>query len=301
MTTTPSTTVGLPGLVLLRRTESPSTAALDLLDRVARFDAEMGFGPPRPDRSPGVGTATVIEIDTCLHRHDVDHDDAYVLAGVLTIRDLGDGTGTAELVVDPVRRAIGVATAVLEELGTAPDPERGWAATGLHALHAVAHGSHPAAERLARRSAVATSAVRHHLLLPAGEPTPSGSAEPVHVHAIGPRFDDGDRGDDVADDREVVRLEFAAGSARVQRPGPKEEPPEISDVAAVPGSPGDERGAAVAAVVGSTVARLRARGAGDIEAVADADDELLAEALRRLRFEHDRSDLVFHIGRNPSI
>jgi mycothiol synthase len=270
-------------LVRLRRTTAPSAAARDLLDRAARYDAEMGFGPPRPDRGGSSGATTVIEIDTCLHRHDVDHDDAYVLAGVLTIRDLGDGTGAADLVVDPRRRAIGVATAVGEELGTRAGREGGWAGTGLHTLHAVAHGSHPAAERLARRSGVTTAAVRHHLVLPPDEPTPADAGAPTAP-------------DEGGADGDAVRIDVAAGTATVRHAG-GDGPAEITAVAAVPGTAGHERSAALGSVVATAVGRLRAAGAGAVEAVAADDDEPLLEALRRQLFEHDRSDLVFRIGR----
>ncbi|OLL75970.1 Acetyl-CoA:Cys-GlcN-Ins acetyltransferase, mycothiol synthase MshD [Pseudonocardia sp. Ae168_Ps1] len=279
--------------VRLRRTTAPSAAARDLLDRAARYDAEMGFGPPRPDRGGSSGATTVIEIDTCLHRHDVDHDDAYVLAGVLTIRDLGDGTGAADLVVDPRRRAIGVATAVGEELGTRAVGGGGWAGTGLHTLHAVAHGSHPAAERLARRSGVATAAIRHHLVLPAGEATPEGAVPGRAGEPTGPHT--GDRADR-ADDRGVVRIGVAEGTARVRAPGPDGGPAEITGVTVATGTPPEALRPALGAVVTAAVTRLREQGAGDIEAVADHDDEPLLEALRPLLFEHDRSDLVFHIG-----
>lgn len=285
------TTPAPAGPVCLRHTAEHSPAALDLLDRAARFDAEMGFGPPHRHRLSG--TTTVVEIDTCLHRHGVDHDDASVLAGVLTIRDRGNGVGTAALVVDPCRRAIGVATAVLEDLAACPEPERGWAGTGLHTLHAVAYGSHPAAERLARRSGVATAGVRHHLVLPAGERTSPGTATPTRIHDGGP----GGEPDGAADDGQAVRLVFEEGTARVRRPGP-DEPAEISAVAAAPGTPGDERCSAIATVAASAVGWLLGHGAGDVEAIADAGDEPLLVALRRVRFEHDRSDLVFRARRS---
>lgn len=282
MTAAPATTG--PDLVRVRRSEAPSAAARELLERAARHDAEMGFGPPRPGRRSG--PVTVLEIDTCLHRHDVDHDHGYVLAGVLTIRDIGDGAGVADLVVDPSRRAIGVATAVLEEIGT----DAGWAGTGLHTLHAVAHGSHPAAERLARRSGVGTAAVRHHLVLPADEPTPTGCEAPSVVR---------DGSDRTGDTPDAVRLAVAAGAARVRHAG-EDERAEIGTVAVAPGTAEHERAAALASVVGSAVGWLRDAGADAVEVVAD-DDEALLEALRRHLFEHDRSDLVFRISRDERI
>ena len=278
-----------PGLVRLRRCSAPSPAALDLLDAAARFDAEMGFGPRRPGRRSGPGPAVVVEIDTCLHRHDVEHDDAYVLAGVLTVRDRGDGTGTVELVVDPRRRAIGVATATLEELGTRPAPG-GWAGSGLHTLHAVAHGSHPAAERLARRSGVTVTDVRHHLTLPAGERPPRSAVAPDRIDDR-----DGPSGRAPGTGPAVVRLRFAEGTALVRRPA-ADEPAEISAVTVAPGTPESGRGAALAALIASATGWLREQGAAGVEARAGDGDEALLEALRRQLFEHDRSDLVFRIA-----
>ncbi|MBN9794749.1 hypothetical protein DMP17_40130 [Pseudonocardia sp. TMWB2A] len=281
-----TTTAGPPGLVRLREVPDLTVAARELLARAARFDAEMGFGPPPPDLRRPVDT--VIEIDTCLHRHDVAHDDHYVPAGVVCIRDLGGGTGSVELVVDPLRRAIGVATSVLEVLGTEPDPVWGWAGTGLHVLHAVALGNHPAAERLARRSGVATDAVRHHLVLPVDEPAPD---DPQLTRD---RPDGTVAGTD--DDREVVLRDVTGGSARLRRPGPDGALAGISEIATAPGTPEHARCAALVTLVGAAVVRLRAEGAGAVEAVADAGDGALLLALRRLRFEHDRTDLVFRIG-----
>ncbi|MDN5913741.1 MAG: hypothetical protein L0I76_01255, partial [Pseudonocardia sp.] len=158
------------GPIRLRWVSAISSDVTDLLDRAARFDAEMGFGPPsRPGRSRSSGPTWVIEIETCLHRHGVSHDDDYVLAGALTVGDIASGIGVVELVVDPCRRSIGVATAVLEELGIEAAGAEGWAGTGLHRLHGVAYGSHPAAGRLARRYGASHTATRHHLVLPEDE------------------------------------------------------------------------------------------------------------------------------------
>jgi mycothiol synthase len=285
-------TITAPDLVLLRPTEGVSPAARRLLDRAADFDAEMGFGPRR--RHGRDDALQVIEVDTCLHRHDVVHADDYVLAAVLVVREVRPGVGVVEFVVDPERRSIGVATAVVERLGTDASGPRGWADTGLRTLRAVAYGCHPAAERLARRFALRDSAVRHHLLLPAEEPTPAaaGVAEATEPDpALAPPPFDGDLGEPHCAD---ALLRHDAGVARI---GPPDDthPAEILGVAA-PGAASAAHRHALAAVIAAASAHLRATGAGPIEALVDGADEDVLEAFRIRHFEHDRSDAVFRIG-----
>ncbi|WP_345419397.1 hypothetical protein [Pseudonocardia xishanensis] len=292
-----------PELVRLRRTEGLSAAAAAVLDRAAGFDAEMGFGPPlRAD--PLTDADTVLEIDTCLHRHDVGHPEDYVLAAVVVVREIRPGTAVVELVVDPERRSIGVATAVVEALGT--DPSQGWVDTGARALRASAYGSHPAAERLARRFGVGSSGVRHHLVLPAEDrPTP-GPAPVVRDRLPGepptpPRFG-GDLGEP---DRAAVVLGFDAGFARVvraDRQGLHEHtarPAAILGLEVPGGPPGTRRNAAGRVIAGS-VGWLREQGGRSVEALVDGADEDVLEAFRAHRFEHDRSDLTFRIPRAPA-
>ncbi|WP_433506244.1 hypothetical protein ACQP04_07075 [Pseudonocardia halophobica] len=279
-----------PDLVRLRHGTAPSPEAARLLDRAARFDAEMGFGPPPRAASGSSSRVWVAEIETCLHRHGVRHDDDFVLAAVLTIRETSPGRGLVDLVVDPDRRSIGVATAVVERLGVAPPAGEGWAGTGLRTLCAVAYGSHPAAERLARRFGLGTTAARSHLVRPADEGSPDG-APPAEVLPLDRDGLAAPPVDDLEDeDPATVRLGTADGFARVRPAGP-------DGAAAIRGivtrGPAARRRASAVAVVGAAVAWLHDRAGSTIEALVDADDEVLLEAFRTLHFEHDRTDLLF--------
>ncbi|MEU7811442.1 hypothetical protein [Pseudonocardia sp. NPDC049154] len=276
-------TIAEPDLVLLRPATGVSAEARSLLDRAAAVDTEMGFGPPRSALRAEPGPTTVIEVDTCLHRHDVVHPDDYVSAAVLVVREVRPGVGIVGFVVDPDRRSIGVATAVVERLGTNPS---GWVGTELRTLWAVAHGCHPAAERLARRVGLRNPSARSHLVLPAGEELPSW-ASPTGTRVLHP--DDGVASppfDDLGEeDPSTVLLAVDSGLARV-RPAGRDGVAEIRGVAS-------ERKASAGEVVVAAVAWLKDRGATMVEALVDADDEALLEAFRSLHFEHDRTDLLF--------
>jgi len=106
---------------------SSSARAMDLLAWTAARNGQAASGPGRgaPAQTP--------------------------LAACLRLRLAADGSGEASLVTDPDYRSLGIATAILEGIGRPSGTGSGWPSPGPRRVSFWAAGSHPAADRLARR------------------------------------------------------------------------------------------------------------------------------------------------------
>ncbi|GAB2857989.1 hypothetical protein GCM10022221_67000 [Actinocorallia aurea] len=134
--------------------------ARELAGRCADFDAEAGFTGVEAHRVAGPGPHLLVRREA----------DASLVAYACFPPDDGDG----RFVVRPDFRSTGVATALLELLGTdasawpVPGPVGGWA-----------DGHHPAAERLARRFGLAETGRIWRTLRPLTGPYARPLPEPV--------------------------------------------------------------------------------------------------------------------------
>ena len=142
----------------------------ELITRAAVADQEMGFSAIaafcQPDaetfdllvRAPlrgtagGAGRAGAAETS----RGEVVAGDT-VLAGCIRLRVSG-AEAEACLLIDPDYRSLGIATAVLEDLGRPSSAGSRWPSPGLRRVAFWAAGSHPASERLARRFGLTATA-----------------------------------------------------------------------------------------------------------------------------------------------
>ncbi|MGW5144951.1 hypothetical protein [Rhodococcus koreensis] len=289
-----------PELVTLHWNDGgPDGQALDLIDRAARADAEMSFGPDL--RHPSYERAFLTaQVYTRLRRWNAPRAKGPALAAVITLTSPSErGPIVIDAVVDPDFRSTGVITAAFETLGQSPPEQLG---AGGRSVAACAYGSHPAALRTANRFGAQVSAVRDVLVLPSKDDNlrsrlPSGS---VHFRAVPTgnavggewqqvawRLVDGDtpRALYAATHRETgdvagfFALEDRGGATRLVVLGPS--------------VPAAEDETALRGIVGAALPLLWDREDGIVEAVVEQTDVLLLETLRSAAFQHDRTDVVF--------
>jgi mycothiol synthase len=142
------------------RPASDAPEVLDLVARAAAADQEMGFSTIASGAgSPDGQSFDLLARTTRTTRPRVSGGGGGTgagagepaLAGCLRLHVTGEGAGEACLLTDPGYRSLGIATAVLEGLRRPSAPGSGWPSPGLRRVAFWAAGSHPAAERLARR------------------------------------------------------------------------------------------------------------------------------------------------------
>ncbi|MGQ0845729.1 MAG: GNAT family N-acetyltransferase [Sporichthyaceae bacterium] len=278
-----------------------------LLDLAAGEDAEAGFSTACAAASRG-GVRLL-----ALARFDGTRDDvAGVLVAYLRLDVAANGVGTAQLVVHPEFRSLGVGTLLLERLG----PEL-VAATGRPNIEIWAHGVHPAAERMARRfGAVATQRVWKVAasLRDWADPGSAGPAvkvsstsatagaaaladltpcigtSPEHLAAQHPA--DAARLD--AADEHLVATNSAGEVVGALRfgPAPGERVGTIAEVAVRTGESGQ---AVETALIADAVFRLRSGGARTAEMWIDSADAGSVSLARRMGFAHEQSDVRFRL------
>lgn len=129
----------------LSAAESAELAAL--IAEAADYDAEAGFSTatPAPDVAPDLVVFQALARLTPGRHGSPDAP----LAAFLRLDVDRAGDATAQLVVRPNLRSLGVATLMLETLAGRDGP--GWGGTGAIRIRCWAHANHPAAERMAAR------------------------------------------------------------------------------------------------------------------------------------------------------
>lgn len=284
----------------------PRPGTAELFESAHAVDAEMDFSSPAHSLARASGRSITAEIRTTLHRWGTPRPSEPQLAAVLTMWKSGSLGWAMDIVVDPRFRSTGVATAVFERLGPevsglSPDFD----VTGQ--MSGCAFGSHPAAERMARRVGAALAGRRDRLLLPsravyemsriAQGPGPKCVVTEVGVGGVVPprsRWRDFE-----VEKPGVRRLEVASaegtilGDFRISRSdGPAGATGEIHDMvvseaAARLGRTGAE------AVLRSAVEVLWQSGVGSVDAAVEASRTQESELFRAAAFQHDRSDSLF--------
>ncbi|NKQ56087.1 hypothetical protein HFP15_24720 [Amycolatopsis sp. K13G38] len=128
----------------------------DLVASAAAFDQEMGFSKVTLRRAGGTGSRLFDPEPRTYHlltrlthnrRWPAQPLVTYLRLDVSCVHD----TGTAHVVVRPEFRSLGIATLLFELLALDTSAGAGWSATGVVSVQAWAHGSHPAAQRMAAR------------------------------------------------------------------------------------------------------------------------------------------------------
>jgi len=124
-----------------------------MLARAAAYDAEAGFSTVDGSGDVGADIGHLLVTMPPKGQRGSAELDALPEAGVVAYLRLDRSTdgecGQAQFVVREEFRSLGVGTLLLERLRDEPG---GWASRpGLRSVHAWAHGSHPAAERMSWR------------------------------------------------------------------------------------------------------------------------------------------------------
>lgn len=151
------------------RTGNSADAEVDeFLSEVATFDAEQGFGNTH-SATALTKTDHELLVRARLPRRP-GHRREWELAAHVGFVELHDGRRRAQLSVKPHFRSIGVATALVEQLYAATTPVPGGDTTAV--LESWAFGSHPAAERLARRFGLKPDLTTTEMVRPLREAAP---------------------------------------------------------------------------------------------------------------------------------
>ncbi|NKQ56763.1 hypothetical protein HFP15_28210 [Amycolatopsis sp. K13G38] len=286
---------------------SARAEVVELLEVAADFDAEQGFSAQPPQLDPGPADAVRTRELVAWMTPDVGSVTPGRRRAVAFLRVCAgpDGDGVLEFVVHPEFRSLGVGTLLLEELGFAVNDGDGWAGTGARSLRVWARGSHPAAERMARRfdadvvrsvwRIVRPGKARDRLPETAHDvtvaPVESGVQREELVRAgrawLAPVDPDGELL--VAKDRDGTVAGFVALS------GPGREGPEPGTIRTLGLAPGADEHAARAALLSHAVDRLTGAGAREVEMLVNAVGDDLVRTCRLLGFHHDQTDLCFRI------
>ena len=126
----------------------------EMLAEAADADAEAGFPRVSLDEPYGADASHLVVRLLPDERAGRDVAAASPLAAYLRVEpDPDGGPATARYVVRPAFRSRGISTLLLERLGLDLRAPGGWAGTGVPAVRIWARGDHPAAERIADRTA----------------------------------------------------------------------------------------------------------------------------------------------------
>lgn len=280
--------------------ESAELAAL--LARAAAYDAE-----------PEYNTIDFAEVEATLGLADTRHlliwrlprtaasslaDNSQQIAGLLRLVFTSDSAAEATVVIDPDARSIGILTVLLEQLGVGVRGADGWAGTGARTVTAWSRGNHPAAGRVSDRFLIARTRRTWKLVRAAGSDenaTPAPILELLDSRAlsdIGWAHAKAANGSVLAhreagslvglaslDLEAVVSPEFGAcatiACVAYRRPG------EVS---------------AIRRMLDGAAAIADDAGLGGIAIYVDSDDAVLVNACRLAGFQHDRTDVRYHLG-----
>ncbi|HVW44868.1 MAG TPA: GNAT family N-acetyltransferase [Amycolatopsis sp.] len=289
--------------------EHPEVA--QLLEVAAELDAEQGFSarPPMLDPGPG-GEARTRELVAWMTR-DVGAVSPGRKCAVAFLRVCAgpDGDGVLELLVHPDFRSLGVGTLLLEELGFGVSADGGWAGTGATSLRTWARGSHPAAERMARRFHADIERSVWRIVRPgkARDRLP-WDVHGITVERVGSEWERdelvrastgwlaplGPRDAEVLVAKDSSRA--AAGFVALNGPGsPGGEAAELGTIHALGLAPGADGHAVRAALLSRAVDRLTEEGAREVDMLVNAVGDDLVRTCRLLGFHHDQTDLCFRV------
>lgn len=279
-----------------------------LLEEAAAYDAEAGFSTADPVAPPPEGATAhhlLVTMPPKGSRGSPDLDALPDVGAVAYLRlDLRGRVGEVQLVVHREFRSRGVATLLFEKLAEEPG---GWMSiAGLERVRGWAHGSHPAAERLAWRFGATETARLHKTICLLGGRTPfvpRAGLEAVaeaDVGEIGEELPGHDRSMAPADHATRERLttfcSVTSGARVVVGPRGEESPLSPAPVS-VPGAVADKDD--IEALLSGAMDRAQADGARIVQLYVEADDELLLHVSRELGFFHDQDDCVYEHSVTP--
>jgi hypothetical protein len=280
--------------------ESAELAAM--LARAADYDAE-----------PEYNTIDFAEVNATLGRSDIRHlliwrlprtatsglaDNCHQIAGLLRLVFTSDSAAEATVVIDPAARSIGILTILLEQLGVGVSGADGWAGTGAHTVSVWSRGNHPAAGRASDRFLIPRTQ-RTWKLIRAAAPDENAATPPTLELLDSRTLDDigwahgGGANGTVLALREAGSL-VGLASLDLQAV----ESPEFGACATIAcvayTRPADV--GALRRMLDGTAAAARDAGLGGIAIYVNSDDATLVNACRLAGFQHDRTDVCYHLG-----
>jgi mycothiol synthase len=133
-----------------------------MIARAAQYDEEAGFSTASPsDGSDDDDEVAVFQVIARLTPGLQGSPETPLVAFLRLDVDRAGGA-IAQMIVDRDYRSLGIGTLLLERLSEFDGP--GFAGTGVLEVTTWAHGSHPAADRMARRFGAAESRSRWKLM-----------------------------------------------------------------------------------------------------------------------------------------
>jgi len=289
-----------------RASLSPDESAelSDLLGRAAEYDAEPEYSRidfADVDRAMSQSDSRVRHLLIWMLSHATalgEPDQPDLVAGLVRVKCLSDGSANASAVIDPRLRSIGIMTLLLERVGLDTARPGGWLDTGAHKLTAWAQGNHPAAGRLSNRFLIPRTRRVWKLIRPA-DGVEDATAAPVLEHI---------------DDAALADLSWVSAPPGSRRSYALREAGRIVGVAALDlrDVASEEFGrcatitSAFAAPAADALQRRRlldgaaalAHEAGMTGVIiyVDSDDTGMVNACRLAGFQHDRTDVRYQIG-----
>lgn len=288
------------------RTElSPAEAdeLADLLTRAAEYDAEPGYSaidfgdvrysmsnPASPDRHLLIW---MLPHGTALTGPDVPES----IAGLVRLTGAASGSAEASVVIDPDLRSIGIMTLLLEQAGLDTSAAEGWLGSGAHTITAWARGNHPASGRLSNRFLIPRTRRIWKLIRSTELDAPSAAPvlEPVTEEACSELgWYHGETGSaPLYAMRESGRI---TGLARLDtRPVDTDEfgmSGTIGNAQVSPSAPPE----AGRQLLDGVAALACDSGLSGLIIYLDSDDTALVHHCRLAGFQHDRTDVRFHVG-----
>jgi mycothiol synthase len=312
------------------RQASDAPDVRDLITRAAAADQEMGFSTIASGRA-GASAPRVRSFDLLargVRRGTEPGAGPEAPAACLRLDLADDGTGEACLLTDPGYRSLGIATALLEGLGRPSAPGSGWPSPELRTVAFWAAGSHPAAERLARRFGLTPTAevVRLRRRLTGGgeagrtagdyRVADLAGLDPDRVRKIsrevavtqlsGWRLPTAGRPAPAESDRQCARVALApdgrvCGLVYLRAVGPAAGETTTADrtglITAIGAGPDADRRAVLEALITDALRALASMGQDHAEAALPAQEAELAGLLRSMRFRHDQTDVCYELSR----
>lgn len=292
---------------------------VSLLRDAADFDAEQGFSAVQPVPAAGTDGAPLGRVTELVARMSDEvgavgsPDGEEAIVAFLRITSQGDGTATTEFVVGPEYRSLGIATLLFEELGLARGGAARWAGEGVRSLRAWAHGSHPAAERMARRFGAVPEDASWRIIRPMHRPGSVPEPEPPAGVDLRPLHPESDTAvvaalaDAEKDGRGAIRVgpevlvaveasgEVLGFVAYSSRPLAGEAPDGPGSVHLLEPPTRGEAHAVSRALLAAALKRLAEAGVREVEMSVDPLDEPLVRACRSVGFHHDQTDVCFSV------
>ncbi|HEX9834124.1 MAG TPA: hypothetical protein VGA66_13800 [Mycobacterium sp.] len=282
------------------------SAQLDnLLGRAAAYDAEPEYSTidfadvarSMSTRDPTARHLVIWMLPYATAIGQPDHPES--IAGLLRMTFTSASAAEAAVVIDPRLRSLGIMTALLESVGLDTAAPEGWLGSGAHSITAWARGNHPASGRLSNRFLIPRTRLVWKLIR--GTDYYGTAAAPVLEVIEDPALRDlgwagpwqgGGTPHALRESGRIVGV-----TALDLRPIESIEFGWCATVTHAIAAPTADLSARRRLLEGAAAAAREAGMSGVIIHVA-ADDAGLVNACRLTGFQHERTDVRYHLGKD---